>query len=436
MSIANAIKKASRATGADFSYLMNTAARESSFDKGAKAKTSSAAGLFQFIEGTWLQMVKEVGNKFGLDKYTPHIFTTRSGKYYVPNQKLRGEILKLRHNPEVSAMMAGEFTKQNSEFMESKLGRRPSQGELYIAHFLGAKGAAEMISLADTKPNARADRHFPKAARANKPIFYSRGRPRTIEQVYKNLVRDHAELQATGIAKPNAGNPAGPAKAKPVNVADAPAAKPAAAKIAAAPASVPPLPERRPELAQPLPERRRELARPLPQLRSELVQQAALKPESQPGVVELESIGPGVEARMIGPEAAKAIGLLGNKGSPIAPTAKIAALPHATLKVDPPEMDARNELQGIGTWTTIVNSPPPSTAPVASAPLPWHTSAPAGSDANEPQPVQSKKSTRAQGLLEQSAKRDEAASRRVRTASASRDGDRFAYWERQSLYGN
>ncbi len=161
MNIANAIKKASRATGADFSYLMKTAARESSFNQSAKAKTSSAAGLFQFIEGTWLQMVKEVGNKFGLDKYTPHIFSTRSGKYYVPNQKLRGEILKLRHNPEVSAMMAGEFTKQNSEFMQERLGRKPSQGELYVAHFLGAKGAADLVSLANSKPDARADRHFP-----------------------------------------------------------------------------------------------------------------------------------------------------------------------------------------------------------------------------------------------------------------------------------
>ena len=125
-------------------------------------------------------MVKEVGNKFGLDKYTPHIFSTRSGKYYVPNQKLRGEILKLRHNPEVSAMMAGEFTKQNSQFMQERLGRKPSQGELYVAHFLGAKGAADLVSLANTKPDTRADRHFPKAARANKAIFYSRGRPRSV----------------------------------------------------------------------------------------------------------------------------------------------------------------------------------------------------------------------------------------------------------------
>ncbi len=150
LSISNAIKKASQATGTDFSYLLKTAARESSFKQGAKAKTSSAAGLFQFIESTWLKTVKEVGDKFGLDKYTPHIFTTRSGQHYVPNDKLRREILQLRHNPEVSAMMAGAFTQQKSEFIASKIGRTPSPGELYIAHFLGPNGASELISLADS----------------------------------------------------------------------------------------------------------------------------------------------------------------------------------------------------------------------------------------------------------------------------------------------
>jgi len=196
-SISNAIKKASKATGTDFSYLLKTAERESSFNKSAKAKSSSAAGLFQFIESTWLKTVKEAGNKFGLDKYTPHIFKTRSGRHYVPNQKLRQEILQLRHNPEISATMAGAFTQKNSEFIASELGREPSQGELYIAHFLGPKGASELISRADRKPNARADRLFPRAARANKSIFYSRGRPRSVSQVYKVLVRDHAKLQAS-----------------------------------------------------------------------------------------------------------------------------------------------------------------------------------------------------------------------------------------------
>ena len=205
LSISNAIRKASQATGTDFSYLLKTAARESAFKTSAKAKTSSATGLFQFIESTWLKTVKEAGDKFGLDKYTPHIFKTQSGRLYVPNQKLRAEILQLRNDPEISAVMAGAFTQKNSEFIASELGREPTQGELYIAHFLGPKGASELISLAENNPNARADRNFPRAARANKSIFYSRGRPRTVLQVYNELVGGYAKSQAV------AANPIGTA---------------------------------------------------------------------------------------------------------------------------------------------------------------------------------------------------------------------------------
>jgi hypothetical protein len=101
--VSDAIRKASEATGTDFDYLLTTAARESNFQARARAETSSAAGLFQFIESTWLQTVKEEGDRFGLDKYGPHIQRTESGNYTVPNPELREEILGLRHDPEVAA---------------------------------------------------------------------------------------------------------------------------------------------------------------------------------------------------------------------------------------------------------------------------------------------------------------------------------------------
>ena len=52
------IRQAARETGADFEYLAQTAARESNFDPQAQARTSSAAGMFQFIEQTWLGMMR------------------------------------------------------------------------------------------------------------------------------------------------------------------------------------------------------------------------------------------------------------------------------------------------------------------------------------------------------------------------------------------
>jgi hypothetical protein len=63
--VTTAIRSASRATGANFDYLLNTAIRESSLDPKAQARTSSARGLYQFIESTWLTMIKEEGPKFG-----------------------------------------------------------------------------------------------------------------------------------------------------------------------------------------------------------------------------------------------------------------------------------------------------------------------------------------------------------------------------------
>ena len=196
--VTEAIQRASRQTGTDFSYLLRTAARESNFNHTAKAKTSSAAGLFQFIENTWLETMKAAGEKFGLGKYADNIFKTSTGRYYVPNKALRNEILKLRHDPEISAVLAGAFTQQNAEFIESKIGRQPTQGELYIGHFMGARGGAHLIDLAMNRPGERADQHFPQAARANRSIFYAKGRPRSLAEVYRVLVAKHDAKQVAG----------------------------------------------------------------------------------------------------------------------------------------------------------------------------------------------------------------------------------------------
>lgn len=346
LSISNAIRKASKATGANFSYLLKTAARESAFNKSAKAKTSSAAGLFQFIESTWLQTVKDVGDKFGLRKYTPHIFKTRSGRYYVPNEKLRQEILQLRHNPEVSAMMAGAFTQQNADFVAEHIGRDPTQGELYIAHFLGAKGAADLISLNESKPNARADRHFPRAARANQSIFYSRGKPRSVAQLYKSLVGSHMRDQATAAAsaKPPAPEPAVAREAVSAQLSR-PVANP---EIDGAPArQVTPTQE--------------DLKR--------LVHTASTTPPppAPSGSSEAVSLAPGVEAKIIeSREASEAIGLLGQKGSPVVSTARVAALTHNNLGL-PKKTMTDAPTGSIGTWTTIVHESP-ALPPAASIP--------------------------------------------------------------------
>ena len=64
---------------------------------------------------------------------------------------MRSEILKLRNDPTANAVMAGAFTQANAALLSEQLGRAPSEGELYIAHFLGAGGAAHLISAAGAR---------------------------------------------------------------------------------------------------------------------------------------------------------------------------------------------------------------------------------------------------------------------------------------------
>jgi hypothetical protein len=189
--IAGSLRKAAQATGAGFDYLVKTAMRESSMDPTAKAKTTSAAGMFQFVEQTWLEMVKQAGPKYGLDAEAAAISRTANGRYTVSDPKARASILALRHDTEVSALMAGEFTERNRSMMTAALRRPPSEGELYAAHFLGAQGATDLIRLASANPEAKAASYFPDAASANSSIFYSGGKARSAADVLARLVRKH-----------------------------------------------------------------------------------------------------------------------------------------------------------------------------------------------------------------------------------------------------
>ncbi len=158
-------------------------------DPSAKAKGSSAAGMFQFTEQTWLQMVKEEGPKYGLDSQADAITRTPSGRFTVKDPEQKEEILALRYDPQISSVMAGAFTQRNQETMTAALRRPPSDGELYAAHFLGAQGAIDLIRLVSTNPSASAAKAFPDAAAANPTIFYNKGQPRSSSEVLTGLVK-------------------------------------------------------------------------------------------------------------------------------------------------------------------------------------------------------------------------------------------------------
>jgi hypothetical protein len=189
--LAQAIDAAGARSGVDFNYLLQTAMRESSLDPHAKAQTSSAVGLFQFLEGTWLQVVKEQGPRLGYQRYADAISVDQEGNYYIGDPQLRAEVLKLRENPQMAADMAAAFTRSNGEYLHQRFGRMPSAGELYIAHFLGAAGAERLFVSGLQNPDQIAAALFPSQAEANPSIFYEDGKPRTIRDVYRALVSKH-----------------------------------------------------------------------------------------------------------------------------------------------------------------------------------------------------------------------------------------------------
>ncbi|MCB9982655.1 MAG: transglycosylase SLT domain-containing protein [Rhodospirillales bacterium] len=171
--VLSAIEKASTKTGVDFAYLVQQAHAESGFDAHAKAKTSSATGLYQFIESTWLNTIEKHGYKHGISV----------------EGKSRQQILNMRKDPEIAANMAAEFASENQKFLEdhwAKGQKKIGATELYLAHFLGAGGAAGFLNARDENPLQKAAYIFPDAAKANRAVFYepSSCRARSFDEIY------------------------------------------------------------------------------------------------------------------------------------------------------------------------------------------------------------------------------------------------------------
>lgn len=167
-----ALRAASSATGVDFGYLVKTAQRESNFDPSARASTSSATGLFQFTNATWLDTVERYGGRHGIS-----------------TQGLsNGQVLALRSDPEISARMGAELAAENARILEVKIGRSATPGELYAAHFLGPSDAAKLIDAARSNGSAPAADLLPRAASANANVFMDRdGLQLTAADLYHKL---------------------------------------------------------------------------------------------------------------------------------------------------------------------------------------------------------------------------------------------------------
>lgn len=177
--IAAAVQAASSSAGVDFAYLVKKAAAESGFDAEAEAKTSSATGLFQFIERTWLGLVADHGEKHGLGEAA-----AAAGSGHLSREERR-EILALRKDPAIAALMAAEYANDNRAYLEREVGGEIGETELYLAHFLGPGGATTFLKALAEDPGQAAAPLLPEAAKANRAVFYqAEGAPRSLQAIY------------------------------------------------------------------------------------------------------------------------------------------------------------------------------------------------------------------------------------------------------------
>lgn len=186
--VEQAIRRASDATGVDFDFLLKTARRESGLNPQARAPTSSAAGLFQFLDQTWLSVVKKHGAKHGYAEAAERIRPGADGRLTV-DEGARRSVMALRYDPKAASVMAAEMAAEHAGYLKGRIGRSPTAGELYAAHFLGPAGAAQLIDAAERRPGASAAALFPAAAGANPSIFRKDGRSATVAELYAGLTR-------------------------------------------------------------------------------------------------------------------------------------------------------------------------------------------------------------------------------------------------------
>lgn len=166
--IASYINEAASRFGVSAAYLQATARRESSWNPNAKNPNSTAAGLFQFTDDTWQKLMANYGEKLGLKGASPY-------------------------DPRAATLMAALLAKENKMIVGSLVGREISDGETYLAHFMGARGAVQMIRAYEAKPDAVAATLFPAEAAVNEKVFFGKdGKPRTVAEVYADLTKMQA----------------------------------------------------------------------------------------------------------------------------------------------------------------------------------------------------------------------------------------------------
>ncbi|AWB08304.1 lytic transglycosylase domain-containing protein (plasmid) [Azospirillum humicireducens] len=188
-------------SGHSFTAILAQATQESGLDSAAKNSRSSAAGPFQFLESTWLDLFRRHGAAYGQGDLASQI-QVRNGVSSVKDPAVRRQILELRHDVDLSAGMAARYLAEGRDALEKRLGRRASESESRMAYVLGSGGAAKLIRAAESTPGAVAADLLPSAAKANHNLFHDRSSGRalsaaeTVSRLTRRMEIDQREMFA------------------------------------------------------------------------------------------------------------------------------------------------------------------------------------------------------------------------------------------------
>ena len=175
--VTGAIRQAARSTGTSFEYLLTTAQIESNLNPAAQATTSSAKGLYQFIEQTWLATLKQAGPALGYGQLCRRHSPDADGRYEVADPtSARRSCSCAAIRPRARRGWRAPSPRPMPRSLAAAIGRQPTEGELYIAHFLGPDGAAKLINAAAT-PAARERRRDVSASGGGEPEHLLRTDP-------------------------------------------------------------------------------------------------------------------------------------------------------------------------------------------------------------------------------------------------------------------
>lgn len=157
----------SKVIGVDPGILARMAYQESKFDNNAGAATSSAKGMFQFIDSTWADYARKLSTKFGI----------------------QGANIR---NPVHNALAGAMFLKDNLEAIKSevKSANLPlDTTAAYSAHFMGTGGAKKFFKAIAANPDTPISQVLEgKALTANRSLAERKGGGwKTVAEFYNTL---------------------------------------------------------------------------------------------------------------------------------------------------------------------------------------------------------------------------------------------------------